>query len=201
MDLLSPETLLAAYCDGCFPMANPMDGEQAPINFYSPDPRGIIPLDERFHIPHGLQRTLKKNPFGIRMDTDFKGVISACARTDVPEEQWIDTRIKNAYCRLHDMGFAHSVECWDEDGLQGGLYGIAIGKAFFGESMFHHKTDASKIALVALVRFLRDNHFNLLDIQWTTPHLKTFGAIDIPRRKYLKLLRAAIADATSSSPA
>lgn len=194
MDSLSPETLLSAYCEGYFPMANPTAGPASPIEFFSPDPRAIIPLDERFHIPHGLRRTLKKKPFEIRMDTDFPSVISACARADKPEEQWIDSRINQAYCRLHELGFAHSVECWDAKGLQGGLYGVAIGRAFFGESMFHRKTDASKIALVALVRFLRSNNFTLLDTQWTTPHLATFGTLEIPRRKYLRLLHAAIID-------
>ncbi len=128
------------------------------------------------------------------MDTDFHAVISACARTDIPKEQWIDHRIIKAYCRLHELGFAHSVECWDDDGLQGGLYGVAIGHAFFGESMFHIKTDASKIALVALVRFLRENNFTLLDTQWTTPHLLKFGTLEIPRKQYIRLLKAALAD-------
>jgi leucyl/phenylalanyl-tRNA--protein transferase len=173
-------------------MADPMKGPNSEILFFSPDPRGIIPLDDRFHIPHGLKRCLKKRPFEIRMDTAFREVMLSCARMEYPEEQWIDERIIEAYCRLHELGFAHSVECWDAEGLQGGLYGVAIGKAFFGESMFHRKTDASKVALVALVQFLRANHFTLLDTQWTTPHLETFGAYEIPRSKYLELLQDAI---------
>lgn len=145
-DRLTPELVLSAYCQGCFPMADPETGE---ISFYEPDPRALIPLDDRFHIPHGLKRALNKKPFELRMDTAFPEVVHACARTDQPEEQWIDGQIEEAYGKLHEMGFAHSVECWDEEGLQGGLYGVALGKAFFGESMFHRKTDASKIALVA----------------------------------------------------
>ena len=142
-DRLTPELVLSAYCQGCFPMADPETGE---ISFYEPDPRALIPLDDRFHIPHGLKRALNKKPFELRMDTAFPEVVHACARTDQPEEQWIDGQIEEAYGKLHEMGFAHSVECWDEEGLQGGLYGVALGKAFFGESMFHRKTDASKIA-------------------------------------------------------
>lgn len=136
-DRLTPELVLSAYCQGCFPMADPETGE---ISFYEPDPRALIPLDNRFHIPHGLKRALNKKPFELRMDTAFPEVVHACARTEQPEEQWIDGQIEEAYGKLHEMGFAHSVECWDEEGLQGGLYGVALGKAFFGESMFHRKT-------------------------------------------------------------
>ncbi len=128
-DRLTPELVLSAYCQGCFPMADPETGE---ISFYEPDPRALIPLDDRFHIPHGLKRALNKKPFELRMDTAFPEVIHACARTDQPEEQWIDGQIEEAYGKLHEMGFAHSVECWDEEGLQGGLYGVALlfsGKA------------------------------------------------------------------------
>lgn len=187
---ITPELILSAYCRGCFPMAEPETGE---ISFYEPDPRALIPLDDRFHIPHGLRRTLNKRPFEIRMDTAFAEVIHACARTGCPEEQWIDPQIETLYGKLHEMGFAHSVECWDEDGLQGGLYGIAMGKAFFGESMFHRKTDASKVALVALVNLLRSNDFLFLDTQWTTPHLLTFGTYEIPAREYRQLLKRALA--------
>ena len=126
-DRLTPELVLSAYCQGCFPMADPETGE---ISFYEPDPRALIPLDDRFHIPHGLKRALNKKPFELRMDTAFPEVVHACARTDQPEEQWIDGQIEEAYGKLHEMGFAHSVECWDEEGLQGGLYGVALGKAF-----------------------------------------------------------------------
>lgn len=189
MDDLAPEILLSAYCQGLFPMSDPQTGE---ISFYSPDPRAIIPLDNNFHIPHGLKRSLKRKPFEIRIDTSFQNVMQACARIDKPDEQWIDERIIRAYTKIHDLGFAHSIECWDDEGLQGGLYGIAIGRAFFGESMFHKKRDASKIALVALVDFLRKNEFTLLDTQWMTPHLKQFGAFEIPRKRYLKLLHKSV---------
>lgn len=189
MSELSPEILLSAYCQGLFPMAEPRTGE---IGFYSPDPRAVIPLDDRFHIPHGLKRTLRKRPFDIRLDTSFRQVVTACARADKPDEQWIDQQIVDAYSRLHELGFAHSVECWNAKGLQGGLYGVAIGKAFFGESMFHRQTDASKVALVALVRVLREHGFTLLDTQWTTSHLKQFGTYEITRKNYLNLLRCAI---------
>ena len=127
------------------------------------------------------------------MDTAFPEVIHACARTDQPEEQWIDGQIEEAYGKLHEMGFAHSVECWDEEGLQGGLYGVALGKAFFGESMFHRKTDASKIALVALVQYLRAHQFLFLDTQWTTPHLLKFGTYEVPAEEYRKMLKRALA--------
>ncbi|WP_417003217.1 leucyl/phenylalanyl-tRNA--protein transferase, partial [Akkermansia sp.] len=177
------------YCQGCFPMADPSTGE---ISFYEPDPRALIPLDERFHIPHGLRRTLRKKPFEIRMDTAFAEVVHACARTDRPEEQWIDGQIEEVYGKLHEMGFAHSVECWDGEGLQGGLYGISLGKAFFGESMFHRKTDASKIALVALVQYLRAHQFLFLDTQWTTPHLLKFGTYEVPAREYREMLKRAL---------
>lgn len=183
---LQPEYLLEAYCQGYFPMGGYDDGE---IRWFSPEKRGIIPLDDRFHIPHGLKRTLKKQPFQIRMDTAFLEVIAACGNRD---EVWIDGDIKKAYIGLHELGFAHSVECWDEEGLQGGLYGVSIGKAFFGESMFTRKTDASKVALVALVSFLRENGFLLLDSQWLNPHLKQFGACEIPRKSYLKRLRESL---------
>lgn len=130
-DRLTPELVLSAYCQGCFPMADPETGE---ISFYEPDPRALIPLDNRFHIPHGLKRALNKKPFELRMDTAFPEVVHACARTEQPEEQWIDGQIEEAYGKLHEMGFAHSVECWDEEGLQGGLYGVALGKAFSGKA-------------------------------------------------------------------
>lgn len=159
------------------------------IGWFSPNPRGIIPLDERFHIPHGLRRTLRKKPFTIRFNTAFEEVIRACAER---EDVWITDKIMHAYIALHKAGFAFSMECWDEEGLQGGLYGVAIRRAFFGESMFHRKTDASKVALVALVDFLRENNFLLLDTQWVTDHLKTFGAYEIPRSEYISLLKEAM---------
>ena len=164
--------------------------ESGEIGWFSPDPRGIIPLEEGwFHIPHGLRRTLKKTRFEIRVDADFEGVIRACARRD---ETWISEEIIRSYRDLHLLGYAHSVECWLEGSLVGGLYGVALRGVFFGESMFHVVTDASKVALVALMERLRSRGYTLLDIQWTTPHLKTFGAMDIPRNDYLQRLSASL---------
>ena len=179
--IIPPEVLLGAYAQGVFPMAE--DGE---ILWFSPTQRGIIPLDERFHIPRGLKKALRKKPFEIRFDTAFREVMIGCAERD---GTWIDGVIIESYCALHQSGYAHSVECWDADGLQGGLYGVALGKAFFGESMFSRKTDASKIALVALVERLRERGYELLDTQWMTDHLRTFGGIEIGRREYLELLQ------------
>lgn len=181
--IIPPETLLGAYAQGIFPMA-----EAGEILWFSPTQRGIIPLDDRFHIPRGLKKALRKKPFEIRFDTAFREVMKGCAERD---ETWIDPVILESYCRLHDLGHAHSVECWDSEGLQGGLYGVVLGKAFFGESMFSRKSDASKIALVALVELLRDNGFLLLDTQWMTEHLRTFGGIEIGRKQYLRNLEIA----------
>ena len=158
------------------------------IGWFSPDPRGVLPL-EAFHTPHGLRRALEKCRFEIRLNTAFAEVMRACAER---EETWIDGDILRAYGELHTRGFAHSVEAWREEKLVGGLYGVALGGAFFGESMFHRETDASKVALHALVERLRERRFVLLDIQWVTPHLATFGAVEIPRSAYLRQLRAAL---------
>jgi len=185
---LSSELLLSAYCQGIFPMAVDAAGT---IGWFSPDPRAIIPLDERFHIPHGLKRALKKNAFEITVNRAFAAVMAACARAH--GETWISREIIRAYTELNRIGFAHSVEAWRAGELAGGLYGVHIGGAFFGESMFHRETDASKIALVALVERLRARRFALLDTQWTTPHLLRFGAFEIPRDEYLRLLRNALA--------
>lgn len=178
--IIPPETLLAAYAQGMFPMA-----EDGKILWFSPTRRGIITLDGRFHIPRGLKKALRKQPFEVRFNTAFREVMQGCAER---EDTWIDSVIMESYCRLHELGHAHSVECWDADGLQGGLYGVGLGKAFFGESMFSRKTDASKIALVALVGRLRELGFGLLDTQWMTDHLRTFGGLEIGRRQYLSLL-------------
>lgn len=166
------------------------DNSRGEILWYAPDPRGILPLDERFHIPHGLRRTLKKHPFTITFDQEFEEVILQCSK--VHGETWISGEIIRAYTELHTLGFAHSVEARQEGVLVGGLYGVHIRGAFFGESMFHHETDASKCALVALVEHLRDRGFRLLDTQWTTPHLEQFGAIEISRKEYLRLLEGAL---------
>ena len=187
MPALSTEMLLTAYGHGIFPMAVNKRGD---IQWFSPDPRAVIPLDERFHIPHGLKRILKKNRFTVTIDKDFEGVIQACAT--MHGATWISKGIMRAYCELYHMGFAHSVETRLDGELAGGLYGVHIRGAFFGESMFHRATDASKVALVALVERLRAGGFLLLDTQWTTPHLEQFGTVEIPRPEYLKLLEAAL---------
>jgi len=164
---------------------------QGSIGWFSPDPRAVIPLDERFHVPHGLKRTLRAGQFSICADTDFEAVIKACAVTH--GDTWICPEIVENYCALHQLGFAHSIEVRMDGELVGGLYGVAIGGAFFGESMFHYATDASKVALVALVERLRARGFMLLDTQWTTPHLEQFGTMQIPKSEYLKLLEKALA--------
>jgi leucyl/phenylalanyl-tRNA--protein transferase len=162
--------------------------EDDSIGWFSPEPRAIIPLD-KFHVPHALGRIERKALFEIKIDKSFGEVIRACAAR---EETWINREIIESYERLHGLGHAHSVEAWSKGKLAGGLYGVAVGGAFFGESMFHRERDASKIALVALVERLRKRKFALLDTQWLTPHLKQFGAIEIPRAHYLKLLKRAV---------
>ncbi len=163
---------------------------QGRIGWFSPDPRGIIPLDERFHISHGLRRVLKQKKFEVTFDRDFQTVMEACATRK--EGTWISPQIIKSYVNLHQLGRAHSVETWLDGKLAGGLYGVHIGGAFFGESMFHHATDASKVALVALVERLRQREFVLLDTQWVTPHLVGFGAYEISRREYLWRLQKAV---------
>src|SRR3954464_12109756 len=185
--MIPADALLNAYASGWFPMAI-APGE---IRWYSPDPRGIIPIDT-FHVPSRLVRTLRKRPFDIRIDTAFRAVIEACAERQDEDGNWIDAEIIESYCALHARGFAHSVEAWQEGQLVGGLYGVALGGAFFGESMFHRATDASKAALVALVERLQRRAFVLLDTQWVTDHLLQFGAIEITRRRYLRLLDEAL---------
>jgi leucyl/phenylalanyl-tRNA--protein transferase len=190
-NIIPLEALLNAYANGVFPMAE--DGE---ILWFSPERRGLIPLDSRFRIPHGLRRTLKRGLYEVRWNTAFREVMLACAER---KETWIDEVILESYCALHEEGFAHSVECWDADGLQGGLYGVALPGVFFGESMFHRKTDASKVALVALVETLREKNFHLLDTQWMTDHLRQFGGYELPRREYLAQLQAALEAPESSA--
>jgi leucyl/phenylalanyl-tRNA--protein transferase len=181
------QTLLNAYASGWFPMAvTPGD-----IRWYSPDPRGIIPLDT-FHVPRRFARALRTRPFEIRVDSAFEDVIVACSQRPDTDGNWIDREIIDSYCNLHALGHAHSVEAWQAGALAGGLYGVAIGGAFFGESMFHRTPDASKAALVALVERLRTRGYVLLDTQWVTDHLVQFGAIEIPRRRYLRLLDGAL---------
>ena len=184
MEHISPHVLLGAYTEGVFPMA---EGDE--ILWFSPLQRGLIPVDERFHIPHGLKRVLRKEPFEIRMDTSFDEVLEACSQR---EETWIDEVIKSSYEELYELGFAHSFECWDDEGLQGGLYGVSLGKAFFGESMFSRKRDASKVALVHLVEWMRERGDELLDTQWMTEHLRQFGGYEVPREEYLVMLHQAL---------
>src|SRR5213596_3932833 len=182
--MIPAELLLEGYRLGIFPMAMEDDS----IEWFSPERRGIIPL-ETFHLPHAARRAWARKSFEVKLDTAFSDVIRACARRD---ETWINDEIVTSYENLHALGHAHSVEAWQKGKLAGGLYGVAIGGAFFGESMFHRVTDASKIALVALVERLRARKFILLDTQWVTPHLEQFGAIEISRDHYLKLLRRAV---------
>lgn len=192
MELIPPHVLLGAYTEGVFPMS-----EEGEILWFSPLQRGLIPLDDKFHIPHGLARSLKRKPYELRIDTAFREVMEQCGRR---EETWIDPVIVDSYCQLHELGFAHSVECWDEDGLQGGLYGVALGNVFFGESMFSKKADASKIALVHLVEWLRGRGAMLLDTQWMTDHLRQFGGVEVPREEYLKLLDEALREMGEPDP-
>jgi leucyl/phenylalanyl-tRNA--protein transferase len=182
--MISPALLIEGYLQGVFPMGME-DGE---IGWFSPDPRAIIPLDEGFHVPHGLKRVLSRGEFELRVNHCFEPVMRACAGR---EETWITGEIIESYCELHRRGFAHSVETWREGRLAGGLYGVAVGGAFFGESMFHRETDASKVALHGLVERLRERGFTLLDTQWMTAHLRRFGAVEIPRRQYLRRLAEA----------
>ena len=182
---IDPELLLRAYALGWFPMGT---GRRGRIEWFSPDPRGILPI-QTFHAPSRLRRVVRQSRFTIRIDTAFEAVMRACAHRD---ETWITEDIVASYVSLHRLGFAHSVETWQDDQLVGGLYGVALGGAFFGESMFHTATDASKVALVALVERLRARGFVLLDTQWVTPHLAQFGGVEIPRADYLERLATAI---------
>src|SRR4030095_8907774 len=182
--MIDPELLLQGYRMGVFPMAM----EDGMIEWFSPDPRAILPLED-FHVPHALRRVLRKKVFEIEINNRFSDVIEACARR---EDTWINREIIESYTRMHELGYAHSVETRASGKLAGGLYGVAIGGAFFGESMFHRVTDASKIALAALAEHLRARKFALLDTQWLTPHPAQFGGIEISRNHYLRLLRDAV---------
>jgi leucyl/phenylalanyl-tRNA--protein transferase len=186
--VLTPQLILEGYRRALFPMAVNRHGR---IGWFSPDPRAVIPLDDGFHIPHGLKRALRKGGFEVAFDTNFDAVIDACSTSH--GDTWISPKIIDNYCALHRLGHAHSVEDWQEESLVGGLYGVAIGGAFFGESMFHHVTDASKVALVALVERLRARGFILLDTQWKTDHLAQFGTTLIPKSEYVKILDRAMA--------
>ena len=183
--IIDPEFLLNAYRQGSFPMAESRTGE---INWYSPDPRGIIPLGE-FKISRSLGQTLRKRVFEVRFNTAFDAVINECGKRD---ETWISEIIERSYLNLHHLGFAHSVEAWSGGNLVGGLYGVSIGGAFFGESMFSIIRDASKVALAFLVDHLTKRKFSLIDIQFLTPHLAGMGAKEIPRPEYLLRLQEAL---------
>jgi leucyl/phenylalanyl-tRNA--protein transferase len=182
--MISAELLLHAYRNAVFPMSM-QDGE---IAWFSPDPRAIIPIHD-FHVPHGLRRTLKKGRFEIRINAGFETVMRKCGAR---EETWINDEILASYLNLHRLGYAHSVESWLDGKLAGGLYGVALGGAFFGESMFHEVADASKVALHALVMRLKERGYELLDTQWTTTHLQTFGAMDISRAEYRRRLESCV---------
>lgn len=191
MDDLTPELLAAAYAQGAFPMADSSTGTR--IRWFSPDPRAILPLED-FHTPRRLARLLAKQPFEFRFDHDFAGVIRACATVSRTHEKgtWINQSIMDAYIKLHQLGQAHSVECWQGDQMVGGLYGVSLGGAFFGESMFSHVPNASKAALVALIEHLRARDFTLLDTQFINPHLLQFGVVEISQVEYLDRLQSAL---------
>ncbi|AUW42150.1 leucyl/phenylalanyl-tRNA--protein transferase [Rhizobium leguminosarum] len=187
---ITPEILLRAYSIGLFPMAESADDPE--IFWVEPELRGVLPLDH-FHVSKSLAKTVRKKSFEIRFDHAFDEVIAACAEeTSGRPSTWINRTIRSLYSTLFDMGHAHTVEAWEGDELVGGLYGVSLGSAFFGESMFSRRTDASKICLVHLVDRLRERGFTLLDTQFTTEHLKTFGAIDVPKADYAVMLSAAM---------
>lgn len=182
---LEPATLLQAYRDGVFPWFN--DGD--PICWWSPDPRAIFDLDAGIHISRRLSRTIRSGKFQVTLNQDFPGVMQGCGERE--EGTWITPSMLDSYCQLHDFGHAHSVEVWQDGELAGGIYGVAIGAFFAGESMFHRRTDASKVALAALIDRLRHCGYELFDIQFVTEHTESLGAIEIPRTNYRsRLLRA-----------
>jgi leucyl/phenylalanyl-tRNA--protein transferase len=191
---ITPELLLRAYSIGMFPMSESADDPE--LFWVEPDIRGIIPLDG-FHVSKSLQKAIRKAPFDIRFDTAFDQVVEKCAEAaeDRPST-WINQQIKDLYGALHRLGHAHSVEAFEGDELVGGLYGVTLGSAYFGESMFSRRTNASKICLVYLVERLKERGFTLLDTQFTTEHLKTFGAVDIPKAEYGVLLDKAMESET-----
>ncbi len=187
---ITPEVLLKAYACGIFPMAE--SAEDPALYWIEPEKRGIIPLDA-FHIPSRLARTVRSERFSIAVNRDFQGVLDGCAEPAPGRTRtWINARIRNLYCKLYDIGHCHSVEAYENGELAGGLYGVCLGRAFFGESMFHHARDASKVALVHLVARLKSSGFTLLDTQFVTTHLTTFGAIEVPQQRYHKLLEASL---------
>jgi leucyl/phenylalanyl-tRNA--protein transferase len=189
-EILEPEMLLGAYAQGYFPMAEARTDKD--VFWLNPDRRGIIPLDG-FHLPKRLARRMRASTWRLTVDTDFARVVAACAEADRQGgKTWINPLIERSYAQLHALSHAHSVEVWDGDSLVGGLYGVSLGAAFFGESMFSLATDASKIALVHLVARMRAGGFRLLDTQFLTDHLKQFGTVEIGRAAYQDLLREAV---------
>jgi len=185
--MLTPELLLAAYASGVFPMS---ESRHDPDVFWvDPQRRGILPL-EGFRVSRSLARRMRAGRFRATADGAFRDVVAGCAARD---ETWINATIFDLYAQLHEAGFAHSVEVWEEDALVGGVYGVTLGAAFFGESMFSRRTDASKVALACLVGRLRIGGFSLFDTQFITPHLRSLGAVEVPRARYRALLAAAIA--------
>lgn len=185
--MFDPNVIIHAYTQGYFPMAHP--DEDNAIFWHLPEKRGIIPLDHRFKVSKNLGRLYRSGKFQITQNTDFYGVITQCAERS---DTWISDEIIDIYTELHDMGIAHSIETRLDGELVGGLYGLAIGRAFFGESMFHTVTDASKIALVSLVEYLREKDFLLLDSQYLNDHIKQFGAYEVSHEEYLEMLREAL---------
>jgi leucyl/phenylalanyl-tRNA---protein transferase len=187
---ITPELLVRAYRAGFFPMAEARDADR--LYWLDPELRGVLPLDG-FHLPRRLRRTVESEEFSVTADQDFAGVIAGCAEpASGREDTWINPQIEQLFTELHRRGVAHSVESWQGGRLVGGLYGVALGGAFFGESMFSRATDASKVALVHLVARLRLGGFTLLDTQFVTSHLTRFGAVEIPRDRYKRMLAAAL---------
>ncbi len=187
---LTPELVLKAYCLGIFPMAKHANEDE--IYWVQPEHRGVIPLDT-VHVPRRLARLMRTGEYEIRINSHFNATIEACAAPNpMRPDTWLNEPLKAVYKELHTMGYAHSVECWHEENMVGGLYGVAFGRAFFGESMFHTMRDASKIALVALIQHLQHHDFMLLDTQFITDHLKQFGAIEIERIEFNGLLQIAL---------
>jgi leucyl/phenylalanyl-tRNA--protein transferase len=193
MSRLDPRLLLQGYASGIFPMADSRDASD--LYWVEPRTRAIIPLD-RFHLSRSLRRTLRSGRFTVSSDRDFAGVIAACAER---EETWINAELEHAMIALHGSGHAHSIEVWDGERLVGGLYGVKLGRAFFGESMFSRATDASKVALAWLVARMKAGNFFLLDCQFMTEHLASLGAINVPRETYVALLAAALGGDSASS--
>ena len=189
---ITPEVLLKAYACGIFPMAENADDPS--LYWIEPEKRGLIPLDG-FHISRRLARTVRGDQFQIFVDRDFEATMDGCAEPAAGRSRtWINRRIRSLYSKLHEIGHCHSVEAWRDDKLVGGLYGVRLGRVFFGESMFHRERDASKVALVHLVARLRAGGFTLLDTQFVTSHLSSFGAIEVSKRLYNRMLERALED-------